>query len=74
MPDINEPSCAKHKVWHSISSTLSLDTCLRLIADKKINVLKYIDDYITLDKAQEAFERLTNGNDDAIKIIFKPNN
>lgn len=48
------------------------DTCLRLIADKKINVLKYIDDYITLDKAQEAFERLTNGKDSAVKIIFKP--
>lgn len=48
------------------------DTCLRLIADKKINVLKYIDDYITLDKAQEAFERLANGKDSAVKIIFKP--
>ena len=48
------------------------DTCLKLIATKKINVLKYIDDFIALDKAQEAFERLTNGKDAAVKIIFKP--
>lgn len=48
------------------------DECLQLIASKKINVTKYIDDYIKLDEAQEAFERLTNGKDSAVKIIFKP--
>jgi 2-desacetyl-2-hydroxyethyl bacteriochlorophyllide A dehydrogenase len=48
------------------------DTCLELIASKKINVLKYIDDFISLDKAQSAFERLTNGKDAAVKIVFKP--
>ena len=48
------------------------DECLQLIASKKINVIKYIDDYIKLDEAQEAFERLTNGKDSAVKIIFKP--
>ena len=48
------------------------DECLQLIASKKINVTKYIDDSIKLDQAQEAFERLTNGKDSAVKIIFKP--
>lgn len=48
------------------------DTVLKLIADKKINVIKYIDDYIALEQAQEAFERLTSGKDSAIKIVFKP--
>ncbi len=48
------------------------DECLQLIASKKINVTKYIDDVISLEQAQEAFERLTNGKDAAVKIIFKP--
>ena len=48
------------------------DICLDLISNKKINVLKYIDDFISLDQAQEAFERLTNGKDSAVKIVFKP--
>lgn len=48
------------------------DDCLGLISSKKINVTKYIDDSIKLEGAQEAFERLTNGKDSAVKIIFKP--
>ena len=48
------------------------DTTLKLIATKKINVIKYIDDFIKLEDAQEAFERLTSGKDDAVKIVFKP--
>lgn len=48
------------------------DSCIKMIADKRINVTKYIDDTISLDKAQGAFERLTNGKDSAVKIIFKP--
>ena len=49
------------------------DICLWLIASKKIDVQKYIDAVIPLEDAQKAFERLTSGEDDAIKIIFKPN-
>ena len=45
---------------------------IRLISEKIIDVEKYIDARVGLDMAQESFERLTNGNDDAIKIIFKP--
>lgn len=48
------------------------DTCIKMIAEKKINVTKYIDDLVPLEKAQESFERLTSGKDSAVKIIFKP--
>lgn len=48
------------------------DTCLKLISEKKINVVKYIDDLVPLEKVQESFERLTNGKDAAVKIIVKP--
>ena len=49
------------------------ETCLDLISKKTINVSKYIDAKVPLEKAQESFERLTSGTDDAIKIILKPN-
>jgi len=45
---------------------------IRLISEKVIDVEKYIDARVGLDKAQESFVRLTSGNDDAIKIVFKP--
>ena len=48
------------------------DTCLNLIANKKLNVVKYIDDLVSLNQVQESFERLTNGKDSAIKIVVKP--
>lgn len=46
--------------------------CLELIDKKIIDVEKYIDDVVPLEKANEAFNRLTSGEDSAIKIIFKP--
>ena len=48
------------------------DTCLNLIATKKLNVTKYIDDLVPLERVQESFERLTSGKDSAIKIVVKP--
>ena len=48
------------------------DDCIRLISERIIDVDKYIDDRVELEMAQKSFERLTSGNDDAIKIIFKP--
>lgn len=48
------------------------DTCLKLIAEKKINVVKYIDDLVPLEGVQESFERLTSGKDAAVKIVVKP--
>lgn len=48
------------------------DTCLKLISEKKINVTKYIDDLVSLEKTQQSFERLTSGKDAAVKIVIKP--
>lgn len=48
------------------------EECIKLIQNKTINVSKYIDDRVDLDGVQNAFERLTSGNDSAIKIIIKP--
>lgn len=53
-------------------TTSEFETCLSLIANKKINVSKYIDDLVPLERVQESFERLTSGKDSAIKIVIKP--
>lgn len=47
--------------------------CIGFLLNEKINVLKFVDEIVSLDDVQNAFERLTNGNDDAIKILIQPN-
>ena len=47
--------------------------CIDLIANKKINVMKFVDDIVPLEGVQKAYERLTSGNDSAVKIIVDPN-
>ena len=47
--------------------------CINLISNKKIHVSKFIDDIIPLKDTQKAYERLTSGNDSAVKIIVDPN-
>ncbi len=49
------------------------DTCIDLIASRRLNVKKYIDEIIPLEDADDAFVRLTSGRDDSVKIIFHPN-
>ncbi len=49
------------------------DIVIDLLANHRINVKKYIDDVVPLEKANEAFERLTSGQDGAVKILFDPN-
>ena len=49
------------------------ENVIKMISKKIIDVDKYIDDKVSLDRVQESFERLTNGKDDAIKIIINPN-
>ncbi len=49
------------------------ETVIDLIANKKINVKKYIDGTVPLEDANKSFETLTNGKSDAVKIIFHPN-
>lgn len=48
------------------------ENCIDLIANKRLNVKKYIDDIIELEQAEEAFLRLTSNDSDAVKILFHP--
>lgn len=48
-------------------------TCIDLMSAKKIDVLKFVDDIISLDEVQKAYERLTSGEDAAVKILVDPN-
>lgn len=48
-------------------------TCIDLMATKKIDMAKFVDDIVGLDDVQKAFERLTSGTDDAVKILVDPN-
>ena len=47
--------------------------CIDLIADKKIDVLKFLDDIVPLKETQNAYERLISKDSDAIKILVDPN-
>lgn len=47
-------------------------TCIDLMANRQIDTLKFIDDIVGLDDVQHAFERLTSGDDSAIKILIDP--
>ena len=48
-------------------------TCIDLMANKQIEVLKFVDDVVTLEGVQGAYERLTSGTDAAVKILVDPN-
>ncbi len=48
------------------------ETCIELIAKKIIDVEKYIDKKVGLDKVQDSFVDLTSGKTDNIKIVVKP--
>lgn len=46
---------------------------IKMLSTKKLNLEKFIDDIVILEDVQSAFERLTSGKDDAIKILVDPN-
>lgn len=46
--------------------------CINLMAERKIDMLKFVDDIVGFDNVQNAFERLTSGGDNAIKILIDP--
>ena len=46
--------------------------CIDLMADRKIDTLKFVDDIVGLEGVQHAFERLTSGDDNAIMILIDP--
>ena len=48
-------------------------TCIDLIANEKIEVMKFVSDIVPLEQTQAAYERLTSGTDEAVKIIVDPN-
>lgn len=48
------------------------ETCIDLIASKKLDVNKYIDDRVSLDEVDASFKRLTSGVDSAVKIVVNP--
>lgn len=48
------------------------DTCIDLINKKILVVDKYIDAKVPLKDANDSFIKLTSGDNDAIKIILKP--
>ena len=48
-------------------------TCIDLIAHKQIDVMKFVDDKVGLEKVQQAYERLASGKGSAVKILVDPN-
>ena len=49
------------------------DMVIKLLEAKKINLEKFVDDVVILEDVQKAFERLTSGQDAAVKILVDPN-
>lgn len=47
-------------------------SCIDLISRKRVDVLKFVDDIVPLERVQEAYERLTSGTDAAVKILVDP--
>ena len=47
-------------------------TCIDMMAAKQIDVKGCVDDIVSLDNVQSAYERLTSGKDDAVKILIDP--
>lgn len=48
-------------------------SCIDMIGRREIDVSRFIDDIVSLKDVQKAYERLTNGEDSAIKILVDPN-
>ena len=47
-------------------------TCLDLINNKQIDVMPFVDDIVSYDEVENAYIRLTSGNDGAVKILVDP--
>lgn len=45
---------------------------IKLIKDKKINVLKFVDEIVGLEEVQKSYEKLTSGESATIKILVDP--
>ena len=49
------------------------ETVIDLMANKKIDTLRFVDEIVGLDGVQAAYEKLTSGTSDAVKILVDPN-
>ena len=49
------------------------ETCIELISNKQIDVMKFVDEIVGLKDVQKSYEKLTSGNSDAVKILVDPN-
>ncbi len=47
-------------------------TCLDLISNKQIDVMPFVDDIVSYEEVENAYIRLTSGNDGAVKILVDP--
>lgn len=47
-------------------------TCIDLMSNKQINVLKFLSETVGLSKVQDSYVKLTSGNNDTIKILVDP--
>ena len=48
-------------------------TCLELMANKQIEMTRFVDDIVSLEEEKKSYIRLTSGTDDAVKILVDPN-
>lgn len=49
------------------------ETCIELMSNKQIDVLKFVSEIVGLEDVQKSYEKLTSGNSEAIKILVDPN-
>lgn len=47
-------------------------TCIDLISNKQIDVMQFVSKTVSLDEVQSAYEELTSGESDVIKILVDP--
>ncbi len=77
MDSITIPSIAlvmhELKVYGAIGYTMDeFKECINLMAKRKIDMLRFVDDIVSLEEVQKSYERLTCGTDSAIKILIDP--
>jgi len=47
--------------------------CISMIANKEIDIIKFVSKEVGLDEVQKSYEELTSGDSSAIKILVDPN-
>lgn len=61
------------KVFGAIAYTVKeFEDVIDMIANKEIDVLKFVSDTVSLEDTQKAFEHLTSGDGNEVKILIDP--